>query len=96
MPHCSAYGSQVLLDGDSAETDCVEACKLIEVVLTNCKARIDAWLPKFIELVLKRFAENPPRSSGLVVVLIEQIAHGLYYNPRMLIQILESLGATQV
>ena len=86
---------QVLDPSQASENDCLEALKLVECCLANCKGRIDEYVPLFVNLVLRRLREAPPKSPRLRTVLIEQISHALHYNAAMTFQILEAAGATQ-
>lgn len=42
------------LQGDYGERDVVPAAKLLEVVLQNCRGRVDAWVGPYLQLALGR------------------------------------------
>eukprot|EP00741_Cyanophora_paradoxa_P019839 tig00000217_g19147.t1 len=83
---------KVMERDDGGETECREACKLVESVLHNCKGKIDAWVPQFVQICVARL--QTARSVALKVLLLEQISNALYYNPVICLSALESLGCT--
>jgi len=84
---------RVLEDDKVPEQDAGEVCKLIEVVLQNCRARVDAYLPPIVVLAVNRLLVA--KSSPFKVLLLEVIANALYYNAGLTLQIIEQTNSTQ-
>jgi len=85
---------RVLEDDKAPEQDAGEVCKLIEVVLQNCRGRVDSYIPPIVVLAVKRLLLA--RTSPFKVLLLEVIANSLYYNPELTLTIIEQNNFTQV
>eukprot|EP01100_Stratorugosa_tubuloviscum_P015507 TRINITY_DN897_c0_g2_i1.p1 TRINITY_DN897_c0_g2~~TRINITY_DN897_c0_g2_i1.p1 ORF type:complete len:994 (-),score=396.95 TRINITY_DN897_c0_g2_i1:163-3144(-) len=83
---------KLLEDENSSENDCIEACKLIEVALQNCRGCLDFWVPKIIALTANKLKTALTRR--LISLLLLVIANCLLYNPILTIQSLESINET--
>ncbi|KAL6058791.1 putative importin-7 [Balamuthia mandrillaris] len=77
-----------------SQVDSGEGAQLIEVVLQNCKGGVDAHIPFIVELAVQKLFSEETTSKALKVLLLEVIANALYYNPLLLLQVLESRGCT--
>jgi len=73
--------------------DSIEATKLAEIVILNCKGKVDQYIEPFIELALKRL--DKAEGDELKMVLIEVVSCSLYYNPMLTLHILEQKNWTQ-
>lgn len=51
---------KALTDSDASEGDVICAPKLLEIILQNCRGRVDACVPHFINLALSRLAHTLP------------------------------------
>ena len=83
---------KLVADPRAPEQDSGDACKLIEVVILNCKGRIDQWIPRILELAIGRLAQA--KSPGLKVLLLGVVRDFICWffiwlifnlNPRLLI-----------
>ncbi|XKL59631.1 hypothetical protein PGB90_000647 [Kerria lacca] len=74
------------------------AAKLLEVIILQCKGRIDQVIPIFVELVLQRLMREI-KTSELRIMCLQVVIAALYYNPQLLFEILNkmqlSLSATE-
>jgi importin-7 len=52
-----------ILTGDAGEDSECHAAKLLEVILLQCKGRVDQCIPSFVELVLSRLAREVKTSE---------------------------------
>jgi len=73
-----------LEDPDSGVTDAITACSLIEVVLVNCRGKIDGIIPTVLDLTLAKLRDAD--FNHLKVSLLVVIANSLYYNPLLTLQ----------
>lgn len=82
---------QKALTGDYEERSVVPAAKLLEVVLQNCRGRVDGYVVPYLQLVLAKLqtATNRTLKDTLVVI----VANALYYNPVLALGALGSMGA---
>lgn len=80
----------VLTQGDAGEDAECHAAKLIEVIILQCKGQIDNAIPSCVELVLGRLMKEV-KSSELRTMCLQVLIAALYYNPALLIQILNDL-----
>lgn len=55
--------SKAILTGDAGEDAECHAAKLLEVILLQCKGRVDQCIPSFVELVLTRLAREVKTSE---------------------------------
>ena len=84
---------KVLSDLNTMDRTCADVIKLWEVVVQNCKGRIDQYIEPSIEIALNRL--NEAQKVPLKVLLIEVIANSMYYNPELLLRILENRNWTR-
>lgn len=68
------------------------AAKLLEVIILQCKGSIDQCIPSFVEVVLTRLTREV-KSSELRTICLQVVIAALYYNPSLLLQILETMQA---
>ena len=54
---------KAILTGDSGEDAECHAAKLLEVILLQCKGRVDQCIPSFVELVLSRLTREVKTSE---------------------------------
>lgn len=54
---------KAILTGDSGEDAECHAAKLLEVILLQCKGRVDQCIPSFVELVLARLTREVKTSE---------------------------------
>jgi len=82
-----------LVDEEVSEAHRIDGTKLAEVVLLNCKGRIDNYVEPFIELAILRMPGS--QRTDLKVTLMGVVANALYYNPILAMHILEKRGWTK-
>lgn len=68
----------------------MHAAKLLEVMILQCKGQIDQCIPTFVQLVLTRLTQEV-KSSELRTMCLQVVIAALYYNPQLLLEILNSL-----
>uniref|UniRef100_A0A914X6W2 Importin N-terminal domain-containing protein n=1 Tax=Plectus sambesii TaxID=2011161 RepID=A0A914X6W2_9BILA len=73
--------------GDDAQT---HAAKLLEVVILQCKGRIDPYIRPIAELVLSRLTGNV-HLTELRTMCLQVVIAGLHYNPVLMLQTLAAL-----
>ncbi|XP_070563950.1 importin-7-like [Ptychodera flava] len=76
--------------GDAGEDSECHAAKLLEVILLQYKGSIDQVIPSFIELVLERLTREV-KTSELRTMCLQVVVAALYYNPVLLLEILEKM-----
>ncbi|XP_049829348.1 importin-7 isoform X1 [Schistocerca gregaria] len=81
---------KAVLTGDSGEDPECHAAKLLEVIILQCKGRIDQCIPSFVELVLQRLTREV-KTSELRTMCLQVVIAALYYNPQLLFETLEKL-----
>lgn len=79
---------KVLTSGDAGEDAECHAAKLIEVIILQCKGRIDTAIPNFVELAVKRLMQEV-KSSELRTMCLQILIAALYYDPALLINSLK-------
>eukprot|EP00124_Ichthyophonus_hoferi_P001678 Ihof_evm6s94 gene=Ihof_evmTU6s94 len=86
----------VLTSDIQGEQAHMNACRLIESLLLNCRGHIDAYMPSLIGVLMKRYSMEFSINSTKVL-LLEVTAECVYYNAALAFQILESMqvGTTQ-
>jgi len=84
---------RVLTSEIALETQCGDACKLIEVVLHNLRGHVDNYVDSFLQLAINKF--NTAKTNALKVLLLDVVMNSAYYNPVLFLSILESKGWTQ-
>lgn len=79
----------VLTRGEEAgiQAEC-HAAKLLEVIILQCKDRIDVCIPNFVELAVHRLMQDI-KSSELRTMCLQIVIAALYYNPALLCTILK-------
>ena len=80
----------VMTDKNIEDHDIVPAPKFIEAVLQNCKGQVDQWVEPYLRIIINRLRRT--EKKYLKELLIELIAHALYYNPHLTLSILQKLG----
>ena len=56
---------KALTDSEASEGDVICAPRLLEVILQNCRGRVDQCVPHFISLALARWPPSPSSRSNL-------------------------------
>lgn len=83
-----------VLGGDQVmEGEMVPACKLLEIVLQNCRGRVDGQVGPYLDLALGRL--RIATRNSLKDYCMEVVANALYYNPVLTLGQLQSKGALQ-
>lgn len=75
---------------DCGEDPESHAAKLLEVVLLQCKGRIDSAAPLLVELAASRLLREV-RTSELRTMCLQVLIAALYYAPSLLFSVLEKL-----
>ncbi|XP_067012437.2 importin-7 [Anabrus simplex] len=81
---------KAVLTGDAGEDPECHAAKLLEVIILQCKGRIDQCIPSFVELVLQRLTREV-KTSELRTMCLQVVIAALYYNPQLLFETLGNL-----
>ncbi|XP_026473406.1 importin-7 [Ctenocephalides felis] len=81
---------KAVLTGDAGEDPEAHAAKLLEVIILQCKGRIDQCIPPIIELVLNRLTREI-QTSELRAMCLQVVIAALYYNPPLLFSIMDKL-----
>lgn len=82
---------KAILTGDAGEDPECHAAKLLEVIILQCKGRIDHCIPPFVELVLQRLMRDLT-TSELRTMCLQVVIAALYYNFQLLFETLEKLA----
>ncbi|GFR51383.1 hypothetical protein Agub_g13813, partial [Astrephomene gubernaculifera] len=72
------------------ERDVVPAAKLLEVVLQNCRGRVDAWVGPYLQLAVGKLQSATNRTLKDTLVLV--VANALYYNATLALGVLAQMG----
>lgn len=81
---------KTMLTRDPGEDPECHAAKLLEVIILQCKGQIDSVIPLFVELVLSRLTREV-KSSELRTMCLQVVIAALYYNPQLLLSILDKM-----
>lgn len=83
--------SKSILSSNSTteEAEC-NAAKLLEVIILQCKGRIDECIPSFVELALGRLTREV-KTSELRTMCLQVVIAALYYNPQLLLETLNKI-----
>ncbi|EDO49266.1 predicted protein [Nematostella vectensis] len=79
-----------MLTEDPGEDDQVNAAKLLEVTILQCRGHMDQWLPFFVEAALERLTREV-KGSELRTMCLQVAIAALYYNSPLLLSILDKL-----
>lgn len=78
---------EIFTRGDVGEDPECHAAKLLEVVLLQCRGRIDSAAPLLVELAATRLLREV-KTSELRTMCLQVLIAALYYNPPLLFSIL--------
>jgi uncharacterized membrane protein YobD (UPF0266 family) len=81
---------KIVLSSESGEEAECHAGKLLEVIVLQCKGRIDHCIPSIVEVVLQRLVREI-KSSELRAMCLQVIVAAIYYNPHLLFETLDKL-----
>ncbi|XP_060853016.1 importin-7 [Rhopalosiphum padi] len=81
---------KIVLSSESGEEAECHAGKLLEVIILQCKGRIDHCIPSIVEVVLQRLVREI-KSSELRAMCLQVIVAAIYYNPHLLFETLDKL-----
>ncbi|VVC45335.1 Armadillo-type fold,Armadillo-like helical,Importin-beta, N-terminal domain [Cinara cedri] len=79
-----------ILETDAGEEAECHAAKLLEVILLQCKGRIDQCILPIVDVALNRLLKEI-KSSELRAMCLQVIVAAIYYNPHLLFETLEKL-----
>lgn len=82
----------LMTGGDPGEDPECHAAKLLEVIILQCRGRIDDAVPSIVELALTRLTREV-KSSELRTMCLQVVIAALYYNPQLLLTVLEKMHA---
>jgi hypothetical protein len=71
------------------EAEC-HAAKLLEVIILQCKGRVDQCIPSFVELALARLTREV-KTSELRTMCLQVVIAALYYNPQLMLDIMSKM-----
>ena len=81
---------QLMTEDRWSESDRQHGCKIIESILLCCRGKIDQYLGPFLDLVIPNLSKCKQDSS--LVIHLEVVINGIFYNPGLALQHLESKG----
>ncbi|XP_025407718.1 importin-7 isoform X2 [Sipha flava] len=84
---------KVVLTSESGEEAECHAAKLLEVIVLQCKGRIDQCIPPIVEIALQRLVREI-KSSELRAMCLQVIVAAIYYNPHLLFETLDKLQSS--
>ncbi|XP_039964309.1 importin-7 isoform X1 [Bactrocera tryoni] len=82
---------KTMLTTNPGEDPECHAAKLLEVIILQCKGQIDSVIPMFVELALSRLTREV-QSSELRTMCLQVVIAALYYNPQLLLTVLEKMS----
>ncbi|XP_013114275.1 importin-7 [Stomoxys calcitrans] len=82
---------KTMLTSNPGEDHECHAAKLLEVIILQCKGQIDSVIPVFVELALGRLTREV-QSSELRTMCLQVVIAALYYNPQLLLSILDKMS----
>jgi hypothetical protein len=83
----------ILKSDRCGETDRVNACKLAESLLLNCKGSLDTVVPHFIDLVAQyMMTDGSIKTNVFRFNLIEMLINCIYYNPQLALSHMDQRG----
>ena len=71
------------------------ACQLVEVVLHNCRGRIDEYVPGFVGHLATRLTTQKMKLKSSRILSFGLFANALFYNPALTLASLERSGLLQ-
>lgn len=80
------------LQGDFTELEVAPAAKLLDVVLLNCKGRVDEWVWPYVSLAVGRI--ESVQEPQFATLLMNVVPAALYYNAALTLQLLEQHSKT--
>jgi len=81
---------RVLASDEHGDDSHSHAAKLLEVIILQCKGRIDQVIPRFVEIALLRLTKTI-RTTELNTMCLQIVIAALYYNPQLLFQTLQNI-----
>ncbi|GIL84239.1 hypothetical protein Vretimale_15865 [Volvox reticuliferus] len=81
---------QSALASDFSDRDVVPAVKLLEVVLQNCRGRVDEWVGPYLQLALNKLQTATNRTLKDTLIMV--VANALYYNATLTLGLLVQMG----
>ncbi|KAH0535773.1 importin-7 [Cotesia glomerata] len=81
---------KAILTGDAGEDPECHAAKLLEVIILQCKGRIDHCITPLVQLVLERLTREV-KTSELRTMCLQVVIAALYYNPALCLQAMDGL-----
>lgn len=77
---------------DSMEEEISRITKVLDIVLLNCRGRVDEWVWPYIELCMEKI--KTVMNAGFATLLMNVVAAALVYNVNLTLQALEAHGRT--
>ncbi|GAA5795592.1 hypothetical protein HPULCUR_000953 [Helicostylum pulchrum] len=77
------------------ENDRIQACRLMESILLNCRGSVDVFVAPFLNLAFQYIFTGQMKTTEFKVHCIEVVVNCLYYNPALTLSILEENQWTQ-
>jgi importin-7 len=81
------------LKSDLDDFDVKPIAKLMDVVLLNCKGRVDEWVWPYLELALSRLVRV--KGPSFATLLMNVVPAALVYDAQLTLSALEAHGKTQ-
>ncbi|PRP84900.1 hypothetical protein PROFUN_07554 [Planoprotostelium fungivorum] len=93
LPMVSEMYKKLILNTDESESNCLDACKLIEAVILNCRGRVDQFIEPYCQIALARLVKA--KKDNLRCLLIGIVVNSIYYNPAFTLDIMNRNNWTQ-
>lgn len=74
--------------------DRICGCKLAEILMLNLRGGIDNHVPDFVSLAMNILTNDELKVKSYRIHLMEMVINGVYYNPRLSLNVLEANGWT--
>lgn len=87
--HCFNLSNAEVCD---MEKELKPITKLLDIVLLNCRGRVDEWVWPYIEICMNRI--TTAKDPGFGTLLMNVVAAALLYNAELTLQALEANGRT--
>ena len=86
--------NDMFADGKVGGVDRVCACKLAEAMMLSLPNSIDNYVGGFITMAMNVLSTQDVTNKSYKIHLMEMVINGIYYNPILALQMLESKGWT--
>jgi len=86
--------SDMFVDDKVTGVDRVCACKLAEAMMLSLRGHIDNCVAGFVRMAMAVLNNDEVKAKSYRIHLMEMVINGIYYNPILALQVLETAGWT--